>query len=972
MWLSRPIYSAKVKNIGNGTVVVGTVSLEAGQESIVQFYDAEDLRSGWGAHLRGLVEFVANADGTTPLIAPTPAELRGDFTLNVLDDVSTTGISNGQTIVYSETSETWSPGDVGSGGGSGTGSVNSVNTVLPDGSGDVSLTVDDIPTLTDTLEDHGIRITSLENKSNTIFTTFEETFDTANYVDSATDAIRESGYMRAKFSNVFQDDFLNSNSLVMPNEYAYVDPADDSLKFKTPTLAERTIDTTFLPGFLNTSQISLTTNVNFNARLGYYETGNVLSTYNVRFVAACEVTPGQTWTFFYNNTGASATGGLYMVKPGGVPEIIFTSASLINETLNSRIAVTYTQNNIFVFSNTTNRNVSIFRIAISSGQVIPGREYNVSLSANSASCRVLDALAVNNDQIYFLYSTSNNDTDTHNAFVVSVFYQQSDNSWNYTGGSSILSSASSLTHSQGRLSFDSTASEVYVTVFRITGNTGVYFTKFSVVQTGITFQNSAFLSIPSSGAGTVVYNNGFLYIFSIRYVVDSEGNIYYRSYNVSTNTLSGSLFTATTPIVSGIEAVLVSNQIHVLYCAQGALFQDLDYGSRLGIAKYSVSGSNITQISNQTFKDDGINTFNNITAYGHFQGSPSFKIITSTAEPAGSTTCTFAYNLITPTLQVRVMNTSSISTTVGNITPTNSSVVFQLAGTYSQFKLRFTTRFIELPLAENPIAIDWYKVESLTPSTSFPQSAFISEPVIEGRVIDSIMLEPNQDTVYGDINWEASAKDGVAGSWFPVTNFTGFQDIHPSLVGTKLRLKADFIPQQNITNVNDVPKIFSYAVSTKNIVTMADLFPLQVNMMKMGLKINTYGTMQATGFVNMMIDLFDLEPSNINSNINSGQTTMTYDSSNKYYYSTGGGAKAIVSKPETTDNGIFPVKFILVVDEVVISNATYQVRRNNEGWESIIPNTLFIFPPGTNQGSNTIEVRAVIDGTITGWAYLYQ
>jgi hypothetical protein len=329
---------------------------------------------------------------------------------------------------------------------------------------------------------------------------------------------------------------------------------------------------------------------------------------------------------------------------------------------------------------------------------------------------------------------------------------------------------------------------------------------------------------------------------------------------------------------------------------------------------------------------------------------------------------------LTPELQVRLTNLNGANLS-GGIVPgfatSGTPISFNLTGV-TNGELLISFRFIYHILTEDftgtnrSVSLSSFTIEQ-TGVSSPPTSTFISKPLITDRIVRTVTLDVTEDIggVGNSITWEVASLGDI---WLPINASTTpawTVEFPENQYGSQLRVKATMVKDAGNNTIATVPKIQKYVANVKNILTASDLLPIQVNMLKMALKINTLGTFTTTDFQKMMVDIFENE-----SNIDTTNTTATLSAGT---YTATGSSKVVMSLPETTTgDGVSVITSAIVMAEYS-GTVSFYVRRGNGSWGSSIQlGEVIQFLSGTP--SNQIQIKAEMQpgSTLYGWAYLYQ
>jgi hypothetical protein len=263
------------------------------------------------------------------------------------------------------------------------------------------------------------------------------------------------------------------------------------------------------------------------------------------------------------------------------------------------------------------------------------------------------------------------------------------------------------------------------------------------------------------------------------------------------------------------------------------------------------------------------------------------------------------------------------------------------------------------------VKISAYTLDKTLPIQSGGSGYFITKPLITDRIVKEVTLSTNEDigtTLNNSIEWQVQALNNSV--WYNISNGETVL-FDEDDYGSQLRLKATLTYGEETTSLATVPYISRYAVDVKNVLTANDLLPLQVNMLKMGLKINALGTYTTTSFQKMMIDIFE------NTNwIDTGNTTATLSGG---AYNAGGTAKIVTSLPETTTgDGVENITSAIIMAEYT-GTINFYLRRGSGSWGNPVPiGNIISFTSGTPSNQIQIKAEMAAGSILYGWAYLYQ
>jgi hypothetical protein len=226
-----------------------------------------------------------------------------------------------------------------------------------------------------------------------------------------------------------------------------------------------------------------------------------------------------------------------------------------------------------------------------------------------------------------------------------------------------------------------------------------------------------------------------------------------------------------------------------------------------------------------------------------------------------------------------------------------------------------------------------------------------------------VTLDVTQDVGSGNsIAWEVAS---LGDNWQTISASTTpawTVEFPEGQYGSQLRVKATLNKGTGNNTIASVPKIQKYVANVKNVVTVSDIYPMQINILKLGLQISTLTTANRFGYKNMMIDLFQTD-----AGVQTYSPTFSYSSG--VFTNTTVSPAYLTSTVEPAD--ISTVRNIIVVGDSSSAGIVYEVRRGNGTWAEVTPETVYSFQSGTP--TYELQVRALVpaSGSITGWAYLY-
>jgi hypothetical protein len=326
--------------------------------------------------------------------------------------------------------------------------------------------------------------------------------------------------------------------------------------------------------------------------------------------------------------------------------------------------------------------------------------------------------------------------------------------------------------------------------------------------------------------------------------------------------------------------------------------------------------------------------------------------------------------MATPNFNQSSTNLASLTT---NQVYSNQSKTFTFTTPYTGFfRLDFRyfypvnhdgNGFVERTVVLTDVTVE----RSVPTSTTGGSGEFISVPLITDRIVKKALLQATQSvgsTVGNDIEWYIQAIDN--GTWYPISNGAEVE-FNSSDYGSQLRTKAVLTWGSGTSSLATVPYIDGYTVSSTNIVTASDLEPIQVNMLKMGLRLQALTNYTTTSFVKMMIDTF-LDTSNIDAS-----TTAVYNSTNQWYSATANNQEVVSKVETTTGDGVTSVVSAIVMAEYT-GTINFFIRRGTGAWLPVTLGDTFAFSSTSGSPANQIQIKAVMSSgaVLYGFAYLYQ
>jgi hypothetical protein len=326
---------------------------------------------------------------------------------------------------------------------------------------------------------------------------------------------------------------------------------------------------------------------------------------------------------------------------------------------------------------------------------------------------------------------------------------------------------------------------------------------------------------------------------------------------------------------------------------------------------------------------------------------------------------------IQPILRVgiRGANDSLIAGTSLVTATSGSTITFDPTNIVNNVAVRFEFFYpilsVDFTGTNRSIELSAYTLSKTLPIDTNPTtSSFISTPLVTDRIVRSVTLDVTQEVGSGNsISWEVAS---LGDNWQTISASTTpawTVEFPEGQYGSQLRVKATMNKGAGNNTVASVPKIQKYVANVKNVVTVSDIYPMQINILKLGLQISTLTTANRFGYKNMMIDLFQTDVG-----VQTYSPTFSYSSG--VFTNTTGSPAYLTSTVEPAD--ISTVRNIIVVGDGG-SGVTYQVRRGNgeDDWVTVTPETMYSFQTGTP--TDELQIRASVPGggTITGWAYLY-
>ncbi len=812
------------------------------------------------------------------------------------------------------------------------------------------------------------RVQALENKTNSIFLTFAEDFSTSDNIDfTATTAAydADSQIVRSALPNSFTDNFQNSNYLDLPDADAYVDTVTQTLRFEGIGSSERSVFTKPLPNLVSGQSLARIAVDSYpfpvfpNSSNQFVKSADYVAGFNDAIVARHKDSLGQLWTAFWVNA-ATTTGGLYLQADhvnNGAPRRIFPTSSA---TAANNIA-TGTTINIGITSDATNLYLS--HLTSNTAMRVAGYNLNTGLDHGALGTnytvtdqwRMSDIL-VRNDFVYIVRVGSNTGSQILRVGRINV----SSSVYTSTDIDANPSDTTTSVYFTCALSYDPLNDRIYYAASKRLSTNSVRMGSINPA-TGSASMPMTLFNINSNGAMNLTYVNNKNYL---SYGINGGLGFEVRVFDRNTNTLS-SPYTQNSSIGTyQFAAIAFGTSLIAVYA--DAAFTTLIY------SRFDTNTLTFSSVSGEQF-DATTNAFTRVNAYIQAGSSLPAIITSNIASPFNSQVYEMTY--LSPRLDIEVWDESQ-SVKLGEKL---NAVFFSynnitLATGYVGYSLKFITSFPALPAMTNPIAIDRYTFE--LPNVPGPGtiSYYKSKTLIADRVIDNIMLEPivgNIDAT-NTIQFSVSTVDNITSIINP-SQYGTFVELPEINRGSQLKVEAFITRNSNNVTTSTLPFISGFRISTKNLVTFNDMYALQVNQMKMGLRIQTFGMFLPDAFVRMNIDTFE------NTNYIASSTGLNYDGIIKCYDNNGTTDAELISIYEdATVDGVSILRNALALCEFgttlggIGGSVNLFLQRGNGDWVPANNNNLITFTNGTP--ANEIRIKAVIaPGTrLYGWSYLYQ
>lgn len=800
------------------------------------------------------------------------------------------------------------------------------------------------------------RLTVVENKANSIFSSVNETFETNERIDSSlTTATWENGYVRALYANKYQEFFDNLNMLEQPLSSFTVQ--DGLIKRSGGGSNPVSFTTKSLPNFtggVTELQVNFPDSPTLTTRSGFKP--NVQETVTHSLASKYVDVEGNEWTIRHDNA-LTATGGTYLSAKSSSGNPLFNEIRLNPTTGNNTVNLGATTRNLCIVGDDTNIYVAYYTStndialrAIRRSDRVLGTAVGIN-STSTNGYRGQDLL-IHNNRLFHIRTVAGGGT-TEFPFRNYIVTSQT------LGPPNTVTGYSDTTVSTGhycRLALDPSGEGTVLAVgFRRATSNAVHYVRANAT-TGALIGSWTTVAQNCYGNGAVKFHNG---LFRIVYERNDQTSFGYFTLSPSTGT-AGSVSTSTvwdgnvTISPYRFDIVCFDNKLLIFYSEFN--FYDSVFVSYFTLgATFSLTDTVIYGTSSALRGIDVYAVTNN-----------SYKVMAE--DHTNSTITVIEYGSVTETLTVSVRNSAN-ALQLATATYTGSNqLTFNISQT-DNFRLRFTTQFSLQSitgLSDNTsnFELKGFDVEAtqvaIQPPTSV-DSWFYSDVLIDNQYVDSAMLTPSvSNASNGSFEWSVSASGS---NWQTITNFGQFVNLNTS--GVFLKVRCKITRNSGITTISSLPRIDGFELTTKSVVTTSDLLPLQINLMKMGLQVATWNALQRTGFNKMMIDTFNDTNGVASSTISGGG----YNSTNKWYSGTG----IVTSVVENTDTNIFPAQILVVDDINSIGTIVYRVKRNNGNWEQVIPNQIYTFTSGTSATTNQIQIQADLQNyeTLAGWAYLY-
>ena len=810
--------------------------------------------------------------------------------------------------------------------------------------------------------------------TDTFVKTFTETFDTSDYIASSTNIERESGYIRANRQIQVDQNSFSSATASSTNNIAY-DAGRIKLASSTNNASGEYISN-FHTGLTNSDTFILNANFDhitaptWGSESAITPASGTLQSDMVHYKQVIDVV-GNVWHFYQVRSTGSLYGWVtdsngnnivpHTLLSTGVAAIAVSPAVQAYRTLQAQVS---SAGNVYVTfwtggSSTLGR-IRTLKLRINVGSLQYGTTTNTwqsgavvfdDFNPQHATIHCVDTFYDNTlNRLHIVYQTGTSTFGAAHRVINATSFSQFSQTvlWADSGAKQISIAYNDTPGAReiGIFFFDAGTSNA-VRAFRYILDTFSYPNGAGGTATGVTFARSCF---GMGGASYDSANNRYL-LFYVQQPSSGVSNQFETSHvtkDFTTNanltaltTMSGSTYGTTT--YKDTAVYLDGNVLYVLVPNNDTVNRNY-----LIHTFNAITGASIiinTLISGATSD-----------LYPAFvkQGS-TLRVVWSRLDSAGTSASPFSITFGT--------NSSKIIIQVKNST-SNWVLVYQDIGAVND--VNYLNIPITLPTSDTQLQVsialytpngssetpffNSYQITVTNSGTGATTGVFESTSLINDRLVSKATLSADVTTagLSGTITWRMSNNGGT--NWVSVT--PGVETVFDN-VGNNLKVEGSIAIGSGIANANSV-QINSYTVTTTNVVLQSELNALQVNMLKLGLQINTLTTMNRFSYKNMMIDLFET---------GAGVTGMSV---------TGGlitGTGTVTSTIEPAD--ILEVNSIIVCAEG-IGTITYDVSRDggiswhqNVALDTVIPLTL-------GSTKNQIRIRAnLTSATLYGWAYLY-
>lgn len=796
-------------------------------------------------------------------------------------------------------------------------------------------------------------MTQLEAKASTLFATVGDTFSNTLKIDGAnTTAVYGTGYVRGVGVNAWYETFQSKDSIDISASTNNIDVQSGNLRLSNKSYGTYVSEPFSLNG--NVTSVNLMANFTTSTETFVFSneptiitsiTGNATDELHRSFVAS----NGTVWRAYLNPST-----GLWLQTGTGAANnrvnYLYTQTFDANNIKNIAMAANVSANVLFVAYPTTNIAYNIDAFDLETGVRLTGGSQTITTTGQMNGIDMVFA----GGQLYVLFAGSANASATRSLGLRQFTF--SPNTLTLVGSTRFLAQPTdSISFLMVSLAYDPGTNNVFFAGFRRNGNTNttsIWAGLFTPGDTISTISPASTSTRLCSGMG-YVGQDGYVYMLRSNYV-NFENINYVSSMSAATYLQSATIIgiTASTLFLSGFN--------------ERAIFADSTNGSLYEISAFDntsqqliysgAAGSVLRPSVQKVISGDFLISFELLSGgnakFATIQeGVIQTRVKATFLRENQSTTSSSLY------LTSGTQHTFSVSPTLSGSGLTQKSTL----------RLKLDFDFPNELYKENVYTslVDLVSVQDANDAANTPTTAtFTSTTLKNDRLIDAVYLEAttkNENASGNSIQFKLTTPRGD----ISLTK-NAWTTISPEV--SSFGLKAILNKSASSTLPTQLPEMNSYNLTVRDTLTVTDLLPLQINLLKMGLNVTALTISNTTDYKNMMIDLFNETSiaSAASSILNIGGCTLNGGA----ITNNTGNFATVTSKVEDTDINK-AVSTILMLAEGTATNV-YKVRkRNAETWKNV---TLGSYVSLLEDGDpDTIQIQAVLapGAQLFGWAYLY-